>query len=88
MPRPGMLTRGRANRRIKTPGNRTHVHRRTHHKAGGYCAISGDKLQLPRESIPRLSRKASKSSKRPNRPYGGAISHRALRRELTKQVRD
>lgn len=88
MARPGMLTRGRSNRRIKTPGGRVAVHRRKYYKAGGVCAISGDDLQLPRKSIHGLSRNTSKSSKRPNRPYGGAVSPKALRREITRQLRD
>ncbi len=83
-----MLTRGRANRRIKTPGGRIKVHRRKYYKAGGVCAVSGNTLQLPRKSKTRLSRNTSKSSKRPNRPYGGMISPQALRREITRELRD
>lgn len=88
MPRPGMLTKGKANRRIKTPGGRTNVHRRSHYKAGGVCAVTGDKLQLPRKSRTGLCGKASKSSKRPNRPYGGVLSPQAMRRGITKALRD
>lgn len=88
MPRPGMLTRSRANRRVKTPGGRIVVHRHKNYPAGGVCAISGDKLALSKKSKPGLRRTASRSRKRPNRPYGGMISPRTLRRELTRQVRD
>ena len=88
MARPGMLTRGGANRRIKTPGGHLKVHRRKYYKAGGICAISGNDLQLPKKSRSRLSRNTSKSSKRPNRPYGGMVSATALRREITREVRE
>ncbi|MFW9918404.1 MAG: 50S ribosomal protein L34e [Candidatus Thorarchaeota archaeon] len=88
MPRPGMLTRGRANRRIKTPGGRIKVHRRKYYKAGGICSISGKDLQLPQKSKAQQSRNTSKSSKRPNRPYGGMVSSKALRREITREVRE
>ncbi|MHA1906092.1 MAG: 50S ribosomal protein L34e [Candidatus Thorarchaeota archaeon] len=88
MPRPGMLTRSRANRKVKTPGGRLVVHRRKNYRAGGVCAISGDKLALSKRTKPGLRRKASRSQKRPNRPYGGTVSSRTLRRGITRQVRD
>ncbi|TFF96384.1 50S ribosomal protein L34e [Candidatus Thorarchaeota archaeon] len=88
MPRPGHLTRGRANRAIRTPGGRNVVHRRKIYKTGGVCAITGRKIQLPKESKPKLSRKSSRSSKRPNRPYGGVLSSRALRRGIISQTRE
>jgi large subunit ribosomal protein L34e len=83
-----MLTRSRANRRVKTPGGRIVVHRRKNYRVGGVCAISGDKLSLSRRTKPGLRRKASRSRKRPNRPYGGMVSSRTLRRGITRQVRD
>lgn len=88
MARPGMLTRSRANRTIKTPGGRLVVHRRKIYKTGGICPIGGSKLQLPQKSITGQSRRASKSSKRPNRPYGGVISAGALRRAIATELRD
>jgi large subunit ribosomal protein L34e len=88
MPRPGQLTRGRANRIVRTPGGRRVVHRRKMYKSGGKCPVTGSNLQLPRESMYRLSRKSSKSSKRPNRPYGGAISSKAMRRGIISKIRE
>ncbi len=88
MPRPGQLTRGRANRAVKTPGGRIVVHRRKVYKTGGVCAATGVKMQLPRKSKQVLSRKSSRSSKRPNRPYGGVLSPRALRRGVISQTRE
>jgi len=86
--RPGMLTRSRANRVVKTPGGRRVIHRQKYYSAGGICAISGNKLALSKKTKPGLSRKASHSSKRSNRPYGGMVSSKALRRGITRQVRD
>ncbi|MHA1959148.1 MAG: hypothetical protein ACW99U_02900 [Candidatus Thorarchaeota archaeon] len=88
MPRPGQLTRGRANRTIKTPGGRRVVHRQKFYRARGTCAETGVEMQLPRKAKHRLSSKASHSSKRPNRPYGGKITSRALRRGITRQLRN
>ncbi|MHA1863930.1 MAG: 50S ribosomal protein L34e [Candidatus Thorarchaeota archaeon] len=88
MPRPGQLTRGRANRIVRTPGGRRVVHRQKMYKSGGKCPVTGSQLQLPKESMYGNSRKSSKSSKRPNRPYGGAISSQALRRGIINKTRE
>lgn len=87
MPRPGQLTRGRANRRVKTPGGRLVVHRQKFYSAEGTCAETGVRMSMPRKAKHRLSRKASHSAKRPNRPYGGKIIARAVRRGIIRQVR-
>lgn len=88
MPRPGMLTRSRANRKVRTPGGRIVVHRQKFYKIGGICAVTGSQLQLPNEAKHGVRRGASRSAKRPNRPYGGVISSRALRRGIVKASRD
>ncbi|MBS3795022.1 MAG: 50S ribosomal protein L34e [Candidatus Thorarchaeota archaeon] len=88
MPRPGQLTRGRANRKKTTPGGRHVVHREKFYSPKGRCPITGTKLNLPKEAKHNLNRKSSKSSKRPNRPYGGVLSPKALRRLIKRQVRE
>jgi large subunit ribosomal protein L34e len=88
MPRPGQLTRGRANRVVRTPGGRRVVHRQKMYKSGGKCPVTGSKLHLPKGSMYGRSRQSSKSSKRPNRPYGGALSSKALRRGIITKTRE
>ncbi|MBN2229550.1 MAG: 50S ribosomal protein L34e [Candidatus Thorarchaeota archaeon] len=88
MPRPGNLTRGRANRIVKTPGGRKVVHRQKFFKTGGICSLTGSELQLPKKSMFGLSRKASRSAKRPNRPYGGVYSSQAVRRATINKIRE
>ena len=88
MPRPGQLTRGRANRIVRTPGGRRVVHRQKMYKSGGTCPVTGSQLQLPKESMYGRCRKSSKSSKRPNRPYGGVLSSKAVRRGIITKSRE
>ncbi|MHA2034529.1 MAG: 50S ribosomal protein L34e [Candidatus Thorarchaeota archaeon] len=88
MPRPGQLTRSRANRAVKTPGGRIVIHRRKIYSTKGRCAITGALLQLPKDSKPGRSHRASRSSKRPNRPYGGYASPRAVQRGIIRAVRE
>ncbi len=87
MPRPGQLTRSRANRTVKTPGGRTTVHRRKIYTTQGTCAISGAKLQLPRSANQELRMTSSHSARRPNRPYGGYASSKATRRSIIRATR-
>ena len=88
MPKPGDLTRSKANRSVKTPGGKISIHRRKIYTSQGTCAISGDKMQLPR-SVNQVRRiKASRSSKRANRPYGGYSSARATRRAIIRRIRE
>jgi large subunit ribosomal protein L34e len=88
MPRPGQLTRGRANRVVKTPGGRLVVHRRKNYRATGKCALTGAKMQTPRGAKHGLSGRTSKSTKRPNRPYGGVVTPKALRRAIIRRSRE
>ncbi|MFW9767972.1 MAG: 50S ribosomal protein L34e [Candidatus Thorarchaeota archaeon] len=86
--RPGRLTRGRANRTVRTPGGRRVIHRQKFYKSGGACAITGSKLHLSRDTKHGRRRSASRSAKRPNRPYGGMVSAKALRRGIIKAARE
>ena len=88
MARPGELTRGRANRKVKSPGNRLVTHRQKFYRTGGTCYMTGQRLQLPQGSVFGISKKSSKSSKRPNRPYGGILSSTAMRRGLIRKIRE
>jgi large subunit ribosomal protein L34e len=73
---------------VKTPGGRRVIHRQKFYKTGGTCAVTGAKLQLPRKAKHGTRRGVSRSAKRPNRPYGGVVSSRALRRGIIKASRD
>ncbi len=88
MPRPGELTKGKSNRMVKTPGGRRFVHRKKFYRAGGTCAVTGSQLQLSKSGRHDNLRGASRSARRPNRPYGGVISSRALRRGIIKAARE
>jgi len=88
MARPGELTRGKSNRMIKTPGGRRFVHRKKFYRAKGTCALTGSQLQVPKSGRHDNLRGSSHSAKRANRPYGGVISSKALRRGIIKAARE
>ncbi|NHJ12550.1 MAG: 50S ribosomal protein L34e [Candidatus Thorarchaeota archaeon] len=85
MPRPGLLTRGRSNRSVKTPGGRLATHRRKHYRSRGTCALSGETMHLSKVT---KKPKGSRSSKRPNRPYGGYATAMSVRRGITRNARE
>ncbi len=87
VPRPGMLTRSRANRLVRTPGGRLALHRKKFYRAVSTCALTGTRMQLPKNAKQGRNRRASRSSKRPNRPYGGVASPSAARREIVRVAR-
>jgi large subunit ribosomal protein L34e len=73
---------------FRTPGGRVRVRYQTFYRAEGTCALSGKRMQLPRKAKHGENYKASRSAKRPNRPYGGVLCSQALRRGIIRQARE
>lgn len=88
MPKPGQLTKGRKKRVFRTPGGRIKKRYQTFYKSGGTCALTRNKLHLPRKAKHGENYKSSRSAKRPNRPYGGVLCSQALRRGIIRQARE
>ena len=81
--------RSRSLRRVyvKTPGGRTVLHYRRRKPQGAKCAnCKKNLLAVPREIVSVL-RNISKSSKRPERPYGGYYCSACTREHLKTQAR-
>ena len=72
---------------VKTPGGKTVLHYRRRKPGKAHCATCGKVLLgVPRE----LSRKMAnlpKSSKRPERPYGGKLCSACTRQVLKEKAR-
>lgn len=75
--------RSRSYRRIKvtTPGGTTKTRYERRGGKAAHCAATGEVLKGTKQ-------KGSHSSKRPNRPFGGQLSSRAMRRYFTFMVRE
>ena len=81
--------RSRAKRRVYV---RTPTGVRIHYKARktkvGNCPVTGEVLKgVPRASAAERKRMA-KTKKRPQRPYGGVLSSRAMRRLVINEARE
>ena len=87
MPR-GMF-KSRSLRRIfvKTPGGKVHMHYRERKPKQAHCASCRKPLAgVPRENPGKMG-KIAKSSRRPERIYGGVLCSRCSRATLQAQVR-
>ncbi len=53
----------------------------------GTCHVTGEKLKgVPRQRVPKL-KNIAKSSRRPQRPFGGVLSSRAARKVHVEKAR-
>lgn len=82
--------RSNSYRKVKkvTPGHRNVTHYSRKKPKLGTCPVTGEKLKgVPRER-PVKMRNMAKSSKRPQRPFGGVLSSKASREVLKNKARE
>lgn len=81
--------KSRTFRRVKkvTPGHKNTVHYVKRKPGAATCPVYGTPLSgVPRETPSKL-KKIPKSSRRPERPFGGVLSSRASREVIKSLVR-
>ena len=72
---------------VRTPGSRVNIHYRERKPKASTCAVYGTPLAgVPRER-PALLKKLPKTSRRPERPYGGILSSKAMREVMKEKAR-
>jgi large subunit ribosomal protein L34e len=72
---------------VRTPGAKTVVHYRKRKPAKAQCAGCGKELAgVPRER-PYKMKTMTKTSKRPQRPFGGVLCSPCSRKEIIKRSR-
>lgn len=76
--------RSRSKRRVyvRVPGGKTVIRYEKRHKGFYKCALCGK----PLAGVPREPNNYAKSSRRPERPYGGYLCAECMRRELTLEI--
>ncbi|WP_457611700.1 50S ribosomal protein L34e [Methanocaldococcus sp.] len=73
---------------VRGPGNRTLIHYRRKKVGRAKCALCGAQLNgVPRGRQAEIS-KLSKTEKRPERPYGGYLCPKCLKRLMIKKGRN
>jgi len=82
MPAPRYRSRSLRRVKIRTPGGKLVIHYEKRHKKFYRCAICGK----PLFGVPREPAKFAKSSRRPERPYGGFLCAECYRKRLVLAV--
>jgi len=82
MPRPRYRTKSLRKIKVRTPGGTLTMHYEKRHKGWYKCAVCGK----PLAGVPREPKELPKSSRRPERPYGGYLCAECLRRELVLEI--
>lgn len=88
MPKPWQRSSSARKVYRRTPGGRTVIHYRRKKVDWAKCANCGSILNGVPRLRPSEMRKLSKSERRPNRPYGGYLCPRCLRREVIRRARE
>lgn len=72
---------------VKTPGGRTVIHYRARKPKTACCPVTGEVLKgVPRAS-PAERKRLAKTKKRPQRPFGGVLSSKAMRQLIIEEAR-
>lgn len=71
----------------KTPGGKTVLHYKERKLKGARCSDCGVVLQgIPRERTYKM-KNLPKTKKRPERPFGGILCSRCMRKKIIEQTR-
>jgi large subunit ribosomal protein L34e len=81
-----LRTRSVKKRRVRTPGNRLVTHYKMEKTKVAKCNVCKKPLHGVPRLIPSEMRKLPKSSRRPERPYGGNICSECMRKVFRKVV--
>lgn len=72
---------------VKAPGNTVKVHYKKRKPKKVVCPVHGTPLSGVARATPAKMRNMPKSKKRPERPYGGVLSSRAMRDKMKQKAR-
>ncbi|MEM4035091.1 MAG: 50S ribosomal protein L34e [Fervidicoccaceae archaeon] len=87
MPRPSYRTSSLARVHVRVPSGKTVVRYRARKAGRAQCCVCGRELAGVPALRPSELRSLSKTSKRPERPYGGVLCPACLSRAIKEAVR-
>jgi len=72
---------------VKAPGNTVKVHYKKRKPKKAVCPVHGTLLSGVARETPAKIKNMPKTKKRPERPYGGVLSSRAMRDKMKQKAR-
>jgi len=87
LPAPRHRSRTYKKRFVRTPGGRVAIHYKEKKVGPARCAMCGGQLSGVPRLRPSKLRALPKSSRAPNRPYGGYLCPTCARRVITEAAR-
>lgn len=72
---------------VRTPGGDLNIHRRRRKPSKPVCGVCGAELHGVARGIPAQVNKLSKTQKRPERPYGGVLCSKCMRKKIAAGVK-
>ena len=72
---------------VKTPGGKTTLHYKRRKSGKPQCSICGDVLKGVAYGLTISVRKLAKTERRPERPYGGNLCSRCMRKVIVDKAR-
>ena len=72
---------------VKTPGGTVKIHRRKYRPSKPLCSECGTELLGVARGTPVKVAKLSKTQRRPERPYGGVLCTKCMRKKFVKEAR-
>lgn len=87
MPRPMYRSRTFRRVKVKTPGGTVKIHYKKPKNKQAHCAECKRVLPGVARGTKTTVRKAAKSSRRPERPFGGNLCSACMRQELKNRAR-
>ncbi len=72
---------------VKTPGGNVVIHHSRRKSAKPQCSMCGEYLKGVARGIISTVKKLSKTQKRPERPYGGTLCSKCMRKVMIEKAR-
>ncbi len=88
MVRPSLRTRAIKKKRLTLPGGDKTTHYRKKHVSKAHCSDCGSELAgVPAKRAAEI-KKIPKTSRRPERAYGGTLCHTCVEKKMRQKARD
>ena len=87
MVEPRLRSRSLKRKYTRTPGGKSVIHYRRKKSSKAKCAVCKSPLSGVPALRPSEFRKLPKSKRRPNRPYGGNLCSRCMRKLIRQRIR-